>query len=241
MKIKNPEKRLQKFWGKVDQKHIASFVPFIEGKTVLDLGCGNGSTTAYITKNCPQFDCIGVDYEEKEVEKAKELFSDCNYMQGNAENLKYNDNHFDTIILRDALHHLFEESDFEKVKKELARLSHDKTVLIIFDPNINFILKFARFLAAHKDAECNYESALDIAKRLDFTVNYIDFNTLYSLPLSGGYVGINFVPNVKFVQSFILASERFFEKVINRLRLGRYFCWRYLIVAKKSNPTHQSN
>jgi len=219
------------FWGRVDEKHILSFLPFIRGENVLDVGCGNGSTTGYLAEN-GDFSCIGIDDDKEEIALAKKLFPGCDFRVMNCEELEFEDNYFNTIILRDVLHHLYEDADFEKVKKELQRVSANNGRLIILDPNIHFILKMMRLISSHRDAECKYETALEIMGDIDCKLIHKDFNTLYSLPLSGGYVGINFVPQVKIIQDIILGSEKFFEKLTNKLKLGRYFCWRYLIVGE---------
>lgn len=231
MRISNPEKRLEKFWGRVDEKHIMSFFPFVKGRNVLDVGCGNGSTTGYLNQN-GDFNCIGIDEDKEEIGLAKRLYPDCDFRLMNCEEMIFEDNYFETIVLRDVLHHLYEDADFEKVSKELVRVSGKNSRIIIFDPNVNFMLKTMRVISFHKDAGCNFETALKITDDIGYKLIHKSFNTLYSLPLSGGYVGINFVPQMRSIQQFILRSENFFERITNKLKLGRYLCWRYLIVGE---------
>jgi len=232
MHIENASKRLQKFWGKVDAKHVSLICKQIDGKEVLDMGSGYGTTTAGLTR--AGFKCTGIDFDNETVEQAKKMFPECTFLPANAEALPFADKTFDVVILRDALHHFFQEADFEKVKHEILRVSKDKSTLIFFDPNVNFLLKVMRKLSSHKDAECNYESAVQIMKELNYQVTYTSFNTLYSLPLSGGYVGLNFVPNIKLLHSIVIGSENFFERLVNAIGLGRYLSWRYLVVGKRS-------
>jgi len=231
MNIKNPDSRLQKFWGKVDLKHVTCIGSFVKGINVLDMGCGYGTTTNYLTKQ--NFNCIGIDYDLQTVEKAKKRFTNCNFLEANAEALPFENNYFDTIVLRDALHHFVGEADFDKVKKEILRVSKPNAIIIFFDPNVHFLLKTMRKLSNHIDEECKYEDAITIMDKLNCKVNHKSFNTIYSLPLSGGYVGINFVPNASFVHGFVLKTELFFEKIVNSLKLGRYLCWRYVIVGQR--------
>jgi hypothetical protein len=135
--------------------------------------------------------------------------------------------------LRDTLHHLYQEADFEKIKIELSRVANKNSRIIFYDPNINFILKTLRFFSSHKDAVCSFETATEILKSLGYKMVYQEFNTVFSLPLSGGYVGINFVPQIRFLQRFILWSESVCEMIIKIFRLGRYLCLRYMIVGEK--------
>ena len=231
MQIINPKKRLELFWGKVDDKHIQIIKKFLSGKNVLDMGCGYGTTTSRISTF--GYNCIGIDYDPSAIETSKKRFPNCNFQFANAEALPFEDGYFDVIILRDALHHFYGEANFEKVKSEILRVSKKKSRIIFFDPNINFILNTMRKISFHRDEECNFETAVEIMKRFDSKIIHSSFNTIYSLPLSGGYVGINFVPNINSIHSFILFSEKYLEKVINKIHLGRYFCWRYILVGER--------
>lgn len=231
MKIDNPEKRLKQFWGRVDHKHIAIFSGFLTGNNILDMGCGLGTTTNYITNL--KYNCFGIDYDPQVVEYCKKTYPQCKFQIANAEELPFEDNYFDTIILRDALHHFYGEANFDKVKAEILRVSKKNARILFFDPNVNFLLKTMRKISFHKDEECNYETAARIMEDMGCKIIHRSFNTVYSLPLSGGYVGINFIPNSKPIQNIVLRSERFFERLINKLGLGRQLCWRYLIVGQK--------
>jgi len=231
MKIKNPEKRLKMFWGEVDKKHVEIIQKFVCGNNILDMGCGYGTTTAHIAAS--GYNCIGMDYDQAVIDSAKERFPGLNFQFANAEKMPFENNYFDTVILRDALHHFYVEADFSKVRSEILRVSKPNARIIFFDPNINFILKTARKTSRHDDAECDFETAQKIMKQMDCEIIHSSFNTLYSLPLSGGYVGINFIPNIRFLHSFLLGFEKLCERIINNLHLGRYFCWRYVIVGER--------
>jgi SAM-dependent methyltransferase len=231
MKIEDPQKRLDMFWGKVDKKHIALIKEHIKGKRVLDMGCGYGTTTSVLTAE--GYQCVGIDYDDSSVAAAKDRFPNCNFQKANAEELPFENNSFDAIVLRDALHHFYGEANFEKVKSEILRVAGPGANIIFFDPNVNFILRTMRKISKHKDEECDYETAVKIMKDMGFRIIHSKFNTLYSLPLSGGYVGINFVPGIKIIQTIILQSEKLFERLVNTLGLGRYLCWRYVLVGEK--------
>ena len=231
MKIKNPESRLNKFWGKVDDKHIFIISNFLIGKDILDMGCGNGTTTNYIANL--GFNCIGIDYDTNVIDYCKDRFPENHFQVANAEQLPFKDGSFDTIILRDALHHFYCEADFEKVKAEILRVSRQNARIIFFDPNIGPLIKFMRKIVGHTDEECDFESAKKIIIAMGLKKIHHSFNTVFSLPLSGGYVGFNFVPNYNIIYDFILKSEKIFEIIINKIGLGRYLCWRYLIIGEK--------
>ncbi len=230
MNISNPKKRLKRFWGKVDQKHIAEITKFLCGKTVLDMGCGYGTTTSKITEL--GYDCIGIDYDVNTVETAKNEFPHCKFLVANAEDLPFESNYFDVIILRDALHHFYGEANFKKVQSEILRVAKSTSRIIFFDPNINFVLKTMRKISSHDDEECDFETAKEVMNNFNYQIIHTGFNTVFSLPLSGGYVGINFVPEIKPIQNLILAMENIVEKIIIKTGGGRYLCWRYIIVGE---------
>lgn len=231
MKITNPKQRLKGFWGKVDNRHIRLISEYVSGHNILDMGCGYGTTTNYIN-SVMKLNCIGIDFNNSDVEYCKKEYNSNKFIQANAENLPFEDNYFDTIILRDALHHFVCEADFNLVKKEMLRVGKKNCRIIFFDPNVNIILRTMRKLVFHKDAECNYEEALRITEDMGLKIVHKSFNTVFSLPLSGGYVGLVFVPDIKLIHNIILFSEKIIEKLINRILLGRYVCWRYLIVSE---------
>ncbi len=232
MKIANPEKRLRCFWGEVDNKHIKSMIPFVKGKNVLDVGCGYGSTTRLVSDTL-HANCIGIDDSVEAIDAARSLFPGASFKVANCRELPFEDGYCDTIILRDTLHHLFEDPDYGRIKEELARVSHSGTVLIILDPNVNMLLRMLRFLSSHDDAVCTFDSALKFIEDLGFELQHGDFHTIYSLPISGGYVGLNFVPNWTWLYRVILGSERFSERIAKMLGLHKALCIRYLLVARK--------
>lgn len=228
----NPEKRLKLFWGKVDQKHINSFMPFLKSGKVLDLGCGMGSTSDKIRVH-GDFEVVGIDYAEEEVKKAQALYPKVKFITGNAENLPFESESFDTIVLKDSLHHFYEEADFGKVSAEILRVLKKGGRVVFFDPNVNFMIKYLRSKANHIDAECDFESAISIMESMNLNIVHRSFNTIFSLPLSGGYVYKNYVPHNRFLYKFLITIEQLIEFPVNWFGFGRFICWRYLIVGEK--------
>lgn len=232
MKIMNPEKRLGEFWGRVDEKQVSSMMGFMRSGTVLDVGCGYGSTTAYLNRHVGGIRCVGLDLEHGDVRMAKRLFPANEYICASAEQLPFRNGSVDAIVVRDAIHHLTQEADWPAVQRELSRVARPGTLLILYDPNINTIIRTMRRLAFHRDPECNYESAMAIVNGMGLEIVTTSFNTLFSLPLSGGYVGINLIPNQPWLWRMILWSEAILEQWVNQAGIGRHLCWRYLIVAQ---------
>lgn len=231
MKIKDPARRLESFWGRVDRKHVDIIQSFVNGAAVLDMGCGYGTTTHQLTQ--AGFQSVGIDYDPEVVAEAKRRWPSANFIEADAERLPFADASFDVIVMRDALHHLYREADFAKVRTEVLRVAKPRSRLIVFDPNVNFMLRTMRRIAAHKDEECDFETAKAILADLGYGMVHASFNTLFSLPLSGGYVGLELVPNIGWAHTFLLGAERLLEHPVNGLRLGRQLCWRYVVVGDR--------
>lgn len=231
MRIINPEKRLARFWGRVDGKHVQLIASRVSGHRVLDIGCGYGTTTDHLRK--AGYDPIGIDYDGTAVAEAQRRFPFSTYLAANAEQLPFADATFDVIVLRDALHHVYREADFERVRAEMLRVAKERSRIIMFDPNVNLMLRTMRWIASHKDEECDFETGRAIMDGMGYRTIHASFNTVFSLPLSGGYVGLDLTPNIGWVHSLLLGAERLAERPINWLGLGRQLCWRYLIVGER--------
>jgi ubiquinone/menaquinone biosynthesis C-methylase UbiE len=232
MKIESPERRLDRFWGKVDRKHIELIGGWLRGPRVLDLGCGYGSFTEAVQRDLG-FECVGVDAEEENLEIARRRFPTGEFIRADAEDLPLETGSFDSVVLKDTLHHLVEESDWERVSRELLRVSAPRARLIFFDPNVHALLRIARRGVRHEDAECTFEQATALMRELGYKQIHTSFHTLFSQPLSGGFVGPELVPNRPRVHGAILRTEEKLEQRLNRRGLGRGLAWRYLVVGER--------
>ncbi|MBR9693078.1 class I SAM-dependent methyltransferase, partial [Candidatus Woesearchaeota archaeon] len=95
----------------------------IPGKKVLDLGCGDGFTLAFLAKQ--GFTVTGIDYSEVGIENAKKRLSeesDARILQGDIyEPLPFEDEEFDAVIAYQVINHNY----IEKIRlllKELNRI-----------------------------------------------------------------------------------------------------------------------
>lgn len=112
------------------EKTIQFFLPYhsqeqmFTGKTVLDIGCGGGGKTCYYATFGPK-KIIGIDivphYAEEGNAFAREkgLADVASFQTGDAANMAFADNTFDTIIMNDAMEHVGEP---EKTLEECFRV-----------------------------------------------------------------------------------------------------------------------
>ncbi len=88
--------------------------------TVLDLGCGTGNDTLYLTEK--GFKVIACDYSEVALAKIKNVFTDVETkLVDISERLPFGDNSFDLIIADLSLHY-FDEQTTKSIMKEIKRL-----------------------------------------------------------------------------------------------------------------------
>lgn len=236
MKIKANWNRLKdgSFWKLVDEEHNRLIAEQLTGcKTILDIDCGYGSLTNYLVTN--HFNAIGIDVDQETIDKARILFPLLEierFKTMNADFLDFPDKHFDAIVMRDSLHHLLEGGNINKIFSEIERVIRKGGVLIIFEPNPNFIVSICRRIIHHKDPVCHLETAVNLLKKQGWKLKKIFFTELFSLPLSGGYVGLNLVPNITLLQKNLIKINSLMSRVIFRMNLGSAMLWRYCVKAE---------
>ena len=81
------------------KKWISSVIPYIQGQRVLEVSFGPGYLMKKYAKN---YEVCGIDYNQKMVNKTRKrlrgMVNPDKIIQGNVENLPYDDNYFDTVI-----------------------------------------------------------------------------------------------------------------------------------------------
>jgi len=122
---------------------------FIESDKVLDVATGTGDV-AFAIKKKYGCDVAGLDLSINMLEKAKEKankynISDIDFIEGDAENLPFDDNSFDKVVISYGLRNLgnFEKglSEFHRVLKPNGKLG----VLEFLHPKSTIIAKLFKF------------------------------------------------------------------------------------------------
>jgi ubiquinone/menaquinone biosynthesis C-methylase UbiE len=231
MDIANAHERLKGLWGKIDRQHNDQIIRHISpSSVVLDVGCGYGSLVNQMNQQGIQ--AQGIDYNAEHIAIGKQLFPNANIRTVNAEILdELTDASFDVIILKDTLHHLVWENDTAAAFANFRRLLKPQGKLIVYDPNPMWILKLARKIAKHIDPEVSPTLAHETLDKYGFSIQHESYFEVCGLPLSGGYVGVPLVPNVGVLNSAVAATNNGLSTVFNALGVGKWICWRYLMVA----------
>lgn len=104
----------------------------LEGKRLLDLGCGSGIVTKQIQEKT-KIEVLGVDIEDQRIEKIP-------FKKFDGKNLPFKQNFFDIILISFVLHHT---SNPLEVLKEAKRVG--KKIIIFEDTPENFLEKIRCF------------------------------------------------------------------------------------------------
>jgi len=106
---------------------IARRLSSVSGGRILDVATGGGDFIHTLMKTLKSYDCfVGIDYcpstsSRNEMESAKKRFEGkpVRFMEMNAENLKFEDESFDSVCVSNSLHHL---ANIDRVLTEMKRV-----------------------------------------------------------------------------------------------------------------------
>jgi SAM-dependent methyltransferase len=196
---------------------------------VLDIGCGYGSLVNDLVSR--GFQAEGWDRDPESVAVAHRLFPHAPVRLVDAEAPDLVSYRFDSVVLKDCIHHLAGEGDVRMAFGTIRGLLKPQGRLVILDPNPMWILRIARKIASHLDPEASCAFTLQLLDQEGFDVKGLAFHETIGLPLSGGYVGFRLVPNWRPLNRFVAAANASLSRAANRMGLGPAVCWRYIIHA----------
>ncbi len=77
---------------------------FISDKTgtIVDVGCGLGATTSYLLKYYSPADVVGINISAKQLERCRVNVPNCNFMEMDAVEMKFEENQIDNMICVEA-------------------------------------------------------------------------------------------------------------------------------------------
>lgn len=216
-------RRLQHFYGAVASDQNRSILQLITGEKILELGCGYG-TLAQEAKISGK-EVIGLDIDLKILELGRSCYPSLvdRLVQGDMGSLPFKNKSFHTVILRESLHHV----SWEKVLSEVVRVCRKE--IIIFEPNPNWFLRTCRKIISHQDQEIPLKPLLKILERRGIIIKGLYFRDLIAFPLSGGFVGWEFIPPVRFLFPPLLWADRMLQNLFRILKMEELISWRYLV------------
>lgn len=108
-------------------RHCISFIGPLEGKKVLEIGCGNGVQTKFIATNYNPELITGIDMNRSNIsianrEKSRRGLTNVHFLVDDAQNMKkINDNYFDVVInIESAFHYPDKQAFIHEIKRVLS-------------------------------------------------------------------------------------------------------------------------
>lgn len=122
------KKCLKNIYRKLFPMYIDHLGKELEGKTVLDIGCGNNSPFKYFSEN---FYSVGVDLFKPYLKESKRGKIHNEYILSDVKKVEFKEKSFDIVLCLDVLEHLTKEDGYELIKK----MENWGKKIIIFTPN----------------------------------------------------------------------------------------------------------
>ncbi len=218
--------RLDGFYGRVDARMNERLAQWVSGVKVLDIGCGFGQLVEHLRGK--GYDATGIDMLGEFIRLGKMKYPDAHLLNMEFDDLVSTGVLFDTVILKDTLHHIWDESDVIKFLQQVKLVCRRR--ILILDPNPTFFLRLARWIIKHKDPVCSPEEAKKSLREAGFILVHEDYSEFLAFPLSGGFVGKEMIGTYA-IGSMTLALDNLFEKILRIFLLSKFMCWRYLVIA----------
>lgn len=133
----------QQWWHKSKWRELKKMLLGVSGKSLLDIGCADGTTTAQIKKFKPSLKINGIDYYKSAIVYARKRRPKIKFVVGDAHKLSFADKSFDVVCALETLEHL---KDPKKVLSEIHRVLRSNGTLIIGQDTDNFLFKTIWFV-----------------------------------------------------------------------------------------------
>ena len=121
-----------KCYSEIDycKSYIDEFVTKLSGKKILDVGCGAGQITDYLTQK--GFETTGIDFSKELLKIAEQNFPNSKFILADICEYEQKEK-VDGIITKDVLFHLSDEDLFAVLKKFKRLLKQSGNLCIIMD------------------------------------------------------------------------------------------------------------
>lgn len=149
---------------------------------VLDLGCGNGSLSSYLTEQ--GYEVIGMEESPSGVEIARRNFTNCQFIQGSIYSPPQEilNNSFDIVISIEVVEHLFYPKELPRLAKKCLK---PNGTLIITTPYNGYLKNLALSLLGKMDK--HFTVLWDGGH-----IKFFSVKTLEKLVKDAGYRDLNF-------------------------------------------------
>ncbi|MBW2562211.1 MAG: class I SAM-dependent methyltransferase [Deltaproteobacteria bacterium] len=112
------------------QQEIILDLGIKDANSVLDIGCGNGEKTFFVSQHVKRV--IGIDPDEDMIKAAQTAFVRRNlvFQAGRGESMGFPSSSFDAVLLNESLHHIPVEKQAEALRESCRVLEPEGRILI---------------------------------------------------------------------------------------------------------------
>lgn len=152
-------------WDKVRTDELVSavnkFIGETKGERILDVGCGIGGCASTI-EDCLEY--TGIDISDVAIAQAAAVYNKPNFkfIAMDAQELKFPDKYFDTVIAREVIEHLQEP---QKCLKEIERVLKPGGVMVLTSPNRDSLHLRVNRMLGHGDFMCSIDHIKEFSFR----------------------------------------------------------------------------
>lgn len=206
----------------------------LKGKTILDVGCGNGQYSVFFAllgANVYGIDITQVGIEvSRKIAKVNEVAGLCHFSVQNASNMSFGDSTFDIVIMHEVLHHAIK---YPGVKEEVLRVLKNDGIFICAESLYgNFFLKIGRFFTmrgeeAKGDVVLMLPDLEEFAK--DFSDHQIELMSLLFMSKRIFQDGLDFPP----IRWFLYILKKTDDILLSLFPALRKYCGEVILVARK--------
>ena len=159
-KLKEIYNNLAKNWGWAESswgyEGMKKFINLVQKGKVLDLGCGSGFQSKYLTE--AGMELVGVDFSEKMIEEAANNVPEASFLVMDMLDLDFPDDEFDGVYARASLLHL-KKKDVGKIIEKINQILKRNGIFYVAvkegkgEKYVDHPEKGARFFSFYKEKE----------------------------------------------------------------------------------------
>lgn len=184
-------------------KKICAIANIQNNQSVLDVGCGFGGTIAYINENYQGMGLMGVNIDNRQLERAEkivsaELNNKITFTEADACALPYNNIQFDRVLAVECIFHFPSREKFFEQAHRVLKVGGSLT-LSDFIPATSF-LPITRLLSMHIIQKYSLFGSCDIRCSLN---KYQQLADKYGFALEASDITINTLPTYDYIKSIL--------------------------------------